>query len=95
MQVLFRRLAVSLTLSLCVCSGNTPTTKGRAFVIYEDIHDAMNACERLAGFNVKDRYISVTYHKVEAVKKPTDVEERRKQLEALKQQHNVDASDDA
>ena len=35
--------------------GNTPETRGTAFVIYEDIFDAKNACDHLSGFNVCNR----------------------------------------
>ncbi|XP_055973619.1 splicing factor 3B subunit 6-like [Sorex fumeus] len=32
--------------------GNTPETRGTAYVVYEDILDAKNACDHLSGFNV-------------------------------------------
>lgn len=41
--------------------GNEATTKGSAFVIYEDIYDARNAYERLQGFKVSDRFLVVQY----------------------------------
>jgi RNA recognition motif-containing protein len=41
--------------------GDQPTTKGSAFVIYEDIYDARNALERLQGFKVLDRFLVVQY----------------------------------
>ena len=37
--------------------GNTPETRGTAFVVYEDIFDAKNACDHLSGFNVCNRYL--------------------------------------
>lgn len=43
-------------------SGNTPETRGSAFVIYEDIFDAKNACDHLSGFNVCNRYLVVLYY---------------------------------
>ena len=43
-------------------SGNTPETKGTAFVVYEDIFDAKNACDHLSGFNVCNRYLVVLYY---------------------------------
>ena len=49
------------------CAANT---KGTAFVVYEDIFDAKNACEHLSGFNVCNRYLVVLYyqpHKVYAI----------------------------
>jgi len=42
--------------------GSTPETRGKAFVVYEDIFDAKNALEKLTGFNVMGRYIVVLYH---------------------------------
>ena len=42
--------------------GNTPDTKGTAFVVYEDIFDAKNACDHLSGFNVCNRYLVVLYY---------------------------------
>ena len=44
------------------CSGNASNTKGTAFVVYEDIFDAKNACEHLSGFNVCNRYLVVLYY---------------------------------
>ncbi len=43
-------------------SGNTADTKGTAFVVYEDIFDAKNACDHLSGFNVCNRYLVVLYY---------------------------------
>ena len=37
--------------------GNTPETRGTAFVVYEDIFDAKNACDHLSGFNVCNRWV--------------------------------------
>lgn len=42
--------------------GNTNDTRGTAFVVYEDIFDAKNACEHLSGFNVAGRYLVVMYY---------------------------------
>ena len=39
--------------------GNTPETRGTAFVVYEDIFDAKNACDHLSGFNVCNRWVSI------------------------------------
>lgn len=43
--------------------GDEATTKGSAFVVYEDIYDARNALERLQGFKVLDRFLVVQYFK--------------------------------
>ena len=45
-----------------IFSGVNPETKGTAFVVYEDIFDAKNACDHLSGFNVCNRYLVVLYY---------------------------------
>ena len=52
----------SLFLFFAFRSGNTPETRGTAFVVYEDIFDAKNACDHLSGFNVCNRYLVVLYY---------------------------------
>lgn len=42
--------------------GTTAETRGTAFVVYEDIFDAKNACDHLSGFNVCNRYLVVLYY---------------------------------
>jgi pre-mRNA branch site protein p14 len=42
--------------------GTAANTRGTAFVVYEDIFDAKNACEHLSGFNVCNRYLVVLYY---------------------------------
>uniref|UniRef100_A0A2K5PJB5 Splicing factor 3B subunit 6 n=1 Tax=Cebus imitator TaxID=2715852 RepID=A0A2K5PJB5_CEBIM len=42
--------------------GNTPETRGTAYVVYEDIFDAKNACDHLSGFNICNRYLVVLYY---------------------------------
>ena len=37
-------------------------TRGRAYVVFEDIHDAKNACDHLSGYSVGNRYLIVSYH---------------------------------
>lgn len=41
--------------------GNSNETRGTAYVVYEDIFDAKQACEHLSGFNVGGRYLVVLY----------------------------------
>ena len=52
----------------CVNSGNTAETRGSAYVIYEDIFDAKNACDHLSGFNVCNRYLVVLYYQPNKVR---------------------------
>ena len=59
------RIKQILILSDVLCShyrGCAAQTKGTAYVVYEDIFDAKNACEHLSGFNVCNRYLVVLYY---------------------------------
>lgn len=49
--------------------GDTATTKGSAFVVYEDIYQARNALEKLQGFKVLDRFLVVQYFKIRNLNK--------------------------
>ena len=40
-----------------VRQGITTNTKGTAFVVYEDVMDAKQACDKLNGFNFQSRYL--------------------------------------
>merc|ERR1711964_904678 len=42
--------------------GIANNTKGTAFVVYEDVMDAKQACDKLNGFNFQNRYLVVLYH---------------------------------
>jgi pre-mRNA branch site protein p14 len=46
-----------LTLSSQVRQGIANNTKGTAFVVYEDVMDAKQACDKLNGFNFQNRYL--------------------------------------
>ena len=37
--------------------GIANATKGTAFVVYEDVMDAKQACDKLNGFNFQNRYL--------------------------------------
>lgn len=68
--------------------GNASDTRGSAYVVYEDIFDAKNACEHLSGFNVCGRYLIVTYYnpakrfyqEAEMARRVEDIEAIRKKL---------------
>lgn len=53
---------------LLLFRGNTPETRGTAYVVYEDIFDAKNACDHLSGFNVCNRYLVVLYYNANRVR---------------------------
>lgn len=40
-----------------VRQGISNSTKGTAFVVYEDMMDAKQACDKLNGFNFQNRYL--------------------------------------
>ncbi|EEA07249.1 RNA recognition motif. family protein [Cryptosporidium muris RN66] len=52
--------------------GTSLSTRGTAFVVYDDIYDAKNALEHLSGFQVAGRYIVVLYFNQSKVKSPND-----------------------
>jgi pre-mRNA branch site protein p14 len=70
-------------------SGDTNETKGTAFVIYEDIYDAKNACEHLSGYNMLGRYLIVLYYQPHKMAKKMDLERRERELRELKEKHGV------
>ena len=87
-----------------MCSGSTPENRGTAFVVYEDVYDAKNACEHLSGFNVSNRYLVVLYYQANRVSgthnsciscaalqvySKLDNDSQRKKLEDLKNRYGV------
>jgi len=46
-----------LTLRSQIRQGIANNTKGTAFVVYEDVMDAKQACDKLNGFNFQNRYL--------------------------------------
>ncbi|KAG6037548.1 hypothetical protein E4U41_004992 [Claviceps citrina] len=74
-----------------VRQGISNATKGTAFVVYEDVMDAKQACDKLNGFNFQSRYLVVLYHQPEKmIKSKEDLEARRESLAQLKKQHGID-----
>ncbi|XP_043467192.1 splicing factor 3B subunit 6 [Leptopilina heterotoma] len=70
--------------------GNTAETRGTAFVVYEDIFDAKNACDHLSGFNVCNRYLVVLYYQSNKAFKRVDLDKKQDELEKLKTKFNLD-----
>lgn len=64
--------------------GATAETKGTAFVVYEDIYDAKNACEHLSGFNVGGRFLVVLYFQVNKVNSRFGIDKQKAEVEALR-----------
>lgn len=73
--------------------GSAKTTKGTAYVVYEDIFDAKNAQEHLSGFNVANRYLIVLYHKHTHVLKKAELREQEAVLKEMQRKHGVDGEE--
>ncbi|GAB0098247.1 Splicing factor 3B subunit 6 [Sergentomyia squamirostris] len=73
--------------------GNTPETRGTAFVVFEDIFDAKNACDHLSGFNVCNRYLVVLYYQSTKAFKRLDVDKKQEELEKMKSKYNISTDD--
>ncbi|EAA07781.4 splicing factor 3B subunit 6 [Anopheles arabiensis] len=69
--------------------GNTPETRGTAFVVYEDIFDAKNARDHLSGFNVCNRYLVVLYYQSTKAFKQLDVDKKQDELDQMKAKYNI------
>uniref|UniRef100_A0A915KJH1 Splicing factor 3B subunit 6 n=1 Tax=Romanomermis culicivorax TaxID=13658 RepID=A0A915KJH1_ROMCU len=69
--------------------GNTTETRGTAFVVYEDIFDAKNACDHLSGFNVCNRYLVVLYYQANKAYKHMDTEKQKAELEKVKERYGL------
>ena len=73
--------------------GNTPETRGTAFVVYEDIFDAKNACDHLSGFNVCNRYLVVLYYQPNKAFKKVDTDKKKEDIEKMKAKFGIDSDE--
>ena len=69
--------------------GTNAETKGTAFVVYEDIFDAKNACDHLSGFNVCNRYLVVLYYQATKAQNKINVDKEEKLIEKAKQKYGL------
>eukprot|EP00040_Diaphanoeca_grandis_P024061 m.131824 g.131824 ORF g.131824 m.131824 type:complete len:133 (+) comp29569_c0_seq1:172-570(+) len=74
-------------------TGNAPDTRGKAFVVYEDIFDAKNACDHLSGFNVCGRYLVVLYYQATKAFAQVDRNKKREEIDKMKEKYGVDGED--
>ncbi|KAI8077928.1 uncharacterized protein B0P05DRAFT_491871 [Gilbertella persicaria] len=70
--------------------GNASDTRGTAFVVYEDIFDAKNACEHLQGFNILGRYLIVLYYQQNKVTKKMNLQKKEEEIREMKARYGVD-----
>ena len=68
-------------------SGTAAETRGTAFVVYEDIFDAKNACDHLSGFNVCNRYLVVLYYQPNKMFKKLDKVKKKEELDSCLSVH--------
>ncbi|CAJ0960277.1 unnamed protein product, partial [Mesorhabditis belari] len=73
--------------------GKTPQTRGTAFIVYEDIMEAKNACEKLQGYNVSNRYLVVLYYQITKVYQRLNTEEGKRKLEQMKSKYGLGEND--
>ncbi|OWF50073.1 splicing factor 3B subunit 6-like protein [Mizuhopecten yessoensis] len=73
--------------------GNTTESKGTAFVVYEDIFDAKNACDHLSGFNVCNRYLVVLYFQSNKAFKKLDEAKKKEDNDRMKQKYGLSTPD--
>ena len=70
--------------------GDAKTTKGTAFVVFDDIFDAKNAADHLSGFNVGGRYLIVLYFNASKHARRASLKAQEEELRALQREHGVD-----
>jgi pre-mRNA branch site protein p14 len=68
--------------------GTNKETRGTAYVVYDDVYDAKNACEHLSGFNLLGRYLIVLYWQPKKITK-RNTERQKAELETLRVQYNL------
>ena len=71
--------------------GTTSDTKGTAYIVYEDIFDAKNACDHLSGFNVCNRYLVVLYYNPNRQFKKRDAGKKQEQINTMKAKFGVNS----
>merc|ERR1712200_108896 len=69
--------------------GNTPETRGTAFVVYEDIFDAKNACDHLSGFNVCNRFLVVLYYQANKAFEKLNTAKKEDDLQKMKEKYGL------
>ncbi|XP_044923412.1 splicing factor 3B subunit 6-like [Mustela lutreola] len=69
--------------------GNTPKTRGTAYVIYGGMFDAKNACDNPSGFNVYNRYLVVLYYNANRTFQKMNTKKKEEQLKILKEKYGI------
>lgn len=69
--------------------GDSPQTRGTAYVVFEETGDARNALTHLNGFHLQERYIVVLYHMPSRLAGKGTIAQREEELQRVKQQHGI------
>ncbi|WFD31450.1 hypothetical protein MSPP1_002485 [Malassezia sp. CBS 17886] len=69
--------------------GDAQTTRGTAYVVYEEMADAHNALTSLNGFHLQERYIVVLYHIPSRLPGRGSLMQREEELARVKNQYNI------
>ncbi|KAK3906772.1 putative pre-mRNA branch site protein p14 [Staphylotrichum tortipilum] len=72
-----------------VRQGIANNTKGTAFVVYEDVMDAKQACDKLNGYNFQNRYLVVLYHQPEKMARTKEDLDLDGPADSLQSQRNL------
>lgn len=75
--------------------GTNKETRGTAYIVYEDIHDAKQACDHLSGFNVQNRYLIVLYYNPLKHNRKLSLKDEEADLRAMQAKHGVDGEQHA
>lgn len=70
--------------------GNTQDTRGKAFIVYEDIYDAKQAADHLNGYQIGGRYIVVLYW--QPLNSGTPQQEYRNEMARQREQQKLEQS---
>nr|WGM49961.1 SF3B6 [Diplonema papillatum] len=73
--------------------GDKPETRGSAFVVYDDIFDAKNACDHLANYNVGGRYLIILYYHKEKTLKRQEQLKKQEEIEKLRMRYATTKGD--
>ena len=59
-------------------------TRGTAYVVFEDLYDAKQACDHLSGFNFQGRYLIVVYYQPSKMFKKLDLQKQQEEIDAMR-----------
>jgi pre-mRNA branch site protein p14 len=70
--------------------GSNKSTRGSAYVVFEDIYDAKAAADHLSGFNVGGRYLIVLYFNPAKRQRAVSLAAAAAEVKKMQAEHGVD-----